>query len=237
MTGFAQGRFVGRLVLGLAGLLVAGCSSGPLADWRAPWSTPPDTVPGLTPPHQRMADLRALAANGPSADAARRQEVAGRLAKEFAEEPDPLIRAEIVRALAAYSGPGTAETLRRALEDPSAEVRIAACASWGERGRAGDRDAVSQLSRVIASDTETDVRLAAARALGRTGNAAAVAGLGVALDDQDPALQRRAVLALREVSGRRDLEYNVQKWRDYVRSQTPATGEPSALAQRPGEAY
>ncbi|MBN2024560.1 MAG: HEAT repeat domain-containing protein [Pirellulales bacterium] len=186
----------------------------------------------MVPPHERMAHLKELAKNAAGAGV-KRQGIAQQLAEEFRAEDDPLLRAQLVRTLAAYPCRESADALRAALEDPVSDVRIAACKAWGERAKQGDPEAATLLGQRIASDADTEVRLAATRALGQTRDPAALAGLGIALDDQDPALQRRAVLALRETSGNTELGYDVGKWRQYVQARAPRAEGTAELARRP----
>jgi len=70
---------------------------------------------------------------------------------------------------------------------------------------------------VLNGDIEHDVRMAAARALGQSHEQVAVMALGNALDDKDPAMQYRAVISLRQITGQ-DLGNDVNKWREYVKS-------------------
>jgi len=65
------------------------------------------------------------------------------------------------------------------------------------------------------TDTELDVRLRALRCLGEIGDSKAVPVLAKALEDSDPAVQYRAVAALKKVSGR-DLGDDVNKWREWA---------------------
>ena len=59
------------------------------------------------------------------------------------------------------------------------------------------------------------MRLKALRELGALGDAAAVPALARALEDPDPAVQYRAVGALKAVSGR-DLGDDVNAWRSWA---------------------
>ena len=94
--------------------------------------------------------------------------------------------------------------------------------------RHGDAQAVKLLSEALRSDVDADVRLAAAKALGETKNPAAVAALGEALTDADPAMQYRAVLSLKKVTGK-DLGNDVDRWQQYVKGEQP---EPTPVAGR-----
>ncbi len=199
-----------------------GCGNGfTLVDtgsiFQMPWYEKPDEMPGVVPPYKRMAELREMTKNGGGFDAAKQEEMSKRLAEEIRGEDDPLIRLEIVRAVSTCKTTAADAVLESALEDDSADVRIAACNAWGRRGGSG---AVRLLSKTLASDTNGDVRLAATRALGETGDPAAVPGLGVALEDGDPTMQYRAVLSLKKVS-REDFGNDVGLWRQYVRGENP----------------
>jgi HEAT repeat protein len=226
----------GRIGLGLAWLVcaamvigAAGCRGPGGSGWRMPWDPKPERVPGVTPPYERMRDLRELGRNARSANPAEQERVSGELADDIRDEPDPLIRAQIVRTLAGNPAEKAASVLRNAMDDSSPDVRMAACEAWGQRG---GPEAVKLLGQRIGSDTNGDVRLAATRALGQTRDASAVAGLAVALDDQDPALQYRAVLSLREVTGK-DFGNDANRWRQYVKGETPERdARPTSIAQR-----
>ena len=58
------------------------------------------------------------------------------------------------------------------------------------------------------------------KALGETHNAGAVPPLGELLDDSDPAMQYRAVLALQQATGK-DLGNDVSRWQAYVKNEQP----------------
>jgi HEAT repeat protein len=73
--------------------------------------------------------------------------------------------------------------------------------------------------------------MAAARALGGTRDPASVAALGTALDDKDPAMQYRAMAALKNVSGK-DLGNDVRAWQQYVKGETPQSQAPTSIAER-----
>jgi HEAT repeat protein len=104
-----------------------------------------------------------------------------------------------------------------AIKDPDSDVRLVACDALGKRG---GPPAVAALCDALKLDLESDVRLAAAKALGETHDPAAVPALGAALEDQDPAMQYRAVNSLRAISGK-DLGNDVQRWRLYAKGQLP----------------
>jgi HEAT repeat protein len=91
-------------------------------------------------------------------------------------------------------------------------VRTTACEVWGKRGGA---EAVQLLSQRFQTDEELDVRLRALRMLGKLEDKDAIPVLARALEDPDPAVQYRAVAALKQVSGR-DLGNDVNAWRAWA---------------------
>jgi len=217
-------RFALAMCLFLLGL--SGCTGS------RPWTVgglftkTSDEVSGIMPPSQRIAAIRKMAqeARGPDAQ----EEVARKLAALYPREQDPLIRAEVVRAVSLLRCPTAGTLLGQATKDGDADVRIDACK--GLHRQVGP-EATAVLAEVLSSDTDPDVRLAAARALGHTGDPAAVPALGSALDDQDPAMQYRAVSSLRKV-GPQDLGDDVDRWRRHVRGQPPLPPKPVSLAEQ-----
>ena len=126
-----------------------------------------------------------------------------------------------------YPQPAAGGVLIGALADSDKETRRIACTCLGKRGGA---QAVTELSRVIASDTDFDVRIAAVSALGITGQSSAVAPLAEAIIDPDPAMQAKARESLTAVSGR-DYGNDVQAWREYAKNGKTDAPEVS-LAER-----
>jgi len=240
----------GRILTGTSGLMVAsglsililsGCSGfgQPAPGWMTPtwWKKPVgepkaekvvDRHPGIKAPCERMAELRELAKRAGSMSPAEQEQTGRSLAEQFRTEGDPLIRAQMVRALREFQTAEASAVLGEAMEDSSIDVRIVACQAWG--GRSGPQ-AVDLLGQRIGSDTNIDVRIAAARALGETGDQKAVDKLGLALDDADPALQYRAVLSLQKVTGKH-LDNDVNQWRQYVKGETPTPAQPTSVAER-----
>jgi HEAT repeat protein len=162
-------------------------------------------------------------------------------------EQDPLVREEIVRTLAGIPTETAAKVLAAGMKDSEPRVRVAVCQAWGKRvaaanpagpGASPDADSATRmLSQALASDTNIDVRLAAARALGKVQNdPRAIGALGIALKDRDPALQVRAIASLKE-SSHKDFGNDVSKWQQYVDSVAPPSQQesPKAIADRPGE--
>lgn len=118
------------------------------------------------------------------------------LARAFAQAPAPR-RVEIVaEAAAARDAEGDA-LLTHALEDPAAEVVLAALEHVA-RGRV--RAAVTRVTALL-SDERVAVRAAAAGAAGAIGDGRAVSALARAAGDSDAAVRQRAIEALAAVGG------------------------------------
>ena len=118
--------------------------------------------------------------------------------------------------------------LKAALQDPDPDVRIAACDALGKRP---DADAAELLVGILQNDKVQDVRLAAARGLGQTKDQRAIAALGDVLTDPDPAMQRRAVVSLENITGK-DLGNNVDRWQKYVKEENPQPSQPLSIAEK-----
>jgi HEAT repeat protein len=175
----------------------------------------------------RIQDLRQLAKRLPGSDAAKREQVALELGKTIRDESDPLVRAQILRTIALCQTPVSDAVLRAGVQDSDARVRIAACDGLARRG---GTEAVSVLGGVLTSDTNIDVRIAAARGLGELKDPGAVDALAIALDDTNPALQYRAVKSLEQSTGR-NYGNDVEAWRQFAKGQTPQPRSPPLLAR------
>lgn len=188
----------------------------------------PDVVPGVVPPSQRMTELQKLREGAGAMSPEQKAGVAAQLADQIAKETDASIRADIVRTLADYPSDQGRRILRSALQDADRNVRLAACEAWGQ---ARGSEAVELLGEALTSDSDVDVRLAAAKALGQTGDPAAAAALAPALADSDPAMQYRATISLRQVTGK-DLG-TVAAWRNHLHQAAAPDSRPTAVAERP----
>lgn len=219
-----------RILLWLCGwvaLTVAGCADLDFLPSWIPFQGPAsDQLPGIVTPAERIAELRKLSETAASSSDEERARISQQLVAAMPNEKDPLIRIEIIRALGRYPGPGVDAILKAALGDADTHVRAAGCEAWGRRG---DAVAVKLLSDILRGDVDADVRLAAARALGATKRPEAVGALGEALADADPAMQYRAVLSLKQVTGK-DLGNDVNRWQQYVKGEM--TEPAPSLAER-----
>jgi len=158
---------------------------------------------------KELASRTKAARGGPREDQA---EFTDQLAREMLAEHDPRVRCRILEAATGFETPAAAAICKGALQDPDARVRMAACSAWARRG---GPDAVQLLAGRYQTDPELDVRLRALRELGTLRDPGAVPVLAKALEDRDPAVQYRAVAALKAVSGR-DLGDDVNRWREWA---------------------
>jgi hypothetical protein len=182
---------------------------------------------GIQTPGERMTQLREMAATGKDRTADERARIAGELSQALANENDPLVRCETVRALGAHACPTAADCLRNIMQDPDPEVRAACCQAWGN---VGGPEAVAMLSGVVSGDESFEVRMAAVKALGASGESGAVAALAPALEEDDPAMQVVAVKSLKSVSGR-NFGNDVNAWREFAAGREPKVEEPTMTAQ------
>ena len=103
-------RILPGLVCCLAAISTLGCNNGfSLVDvgsvFQMPWREKPDEMPGVVPPHVRIAELRATADGGRHLGPVEQEALSKRLAEEIRGEADPLIRLEIVRTISTCKTP------------------------------------------------------------------------------------------------------------------------------------
>jgi hypothetical protein len=188
---------------------------------------------GITTPSERKKSLQELVKKAPeTTDPGQRESICQELAQQLRKpEPDANMRGEILRTMAVYGGQTADAALRAAAKDWDPDVRVIVCGLWGKRG---DAAAVQVLEGVFSSDSDRDVRMAAARGLGHAHDPAAARALAPGLDDPDPAMKHRVMAALEESTGK-SLGTDagdpavIDRWRQYVKTgQEP----PVSLAQR-----
>ena len=204
------------LIFGLLTAGLCGCERK-MSSWY-PFGTPVNEDHGIITPEHRIRNLQELAKKAPTTtDPGQREAICQDLAQQIRKEPDSGMRGEILRTLAAYSGPTADAVLRVAVRDTDTDVRVIVCDLWGKRT---DAEAVQVLAGVLTSDSDRDVRMAAARGLGHSHDPAAIRALGTALDDTDPAMRYRAMKALREATGKEigTDPSDAERWRQYLKS-------------------
>ena len=202
-----------------------GCADGPfgLARYnpvlRDEWKK--DEQYGQTP-HQRLEEMQEWAARAPSMPPAEQERIAGQLTQIVQNNSNTILVSQAVRTLAVVPHPAALEGLRLASNHSDANVRVVSCHAWRRRG---GEEALDRLTATLNSDTDSDVRIAAARELGGFRDPKVIQALGAALEDGSPALQRRSVESLKSITGK-DYGDNVAAWREFV-----ATGEARPAAQ------
>jgi HEAT repeat protein len=120
-------------------------------------------------------------------------------------------------------------TVLSAMSDESGHVRIAAAKALG---RQPTQEGFQALSRAVESDSDLDVRIAAARELSQFKAFDAPEALRPALDDNDPALQLAAMQSLQSLTGHSEYGNHVPTWREYLDGSNPAPPPGPTLAQR-----
>lgn len=187
----------------------------------------PEEELGIKTPKDRIKELKSLAAVIADQPPQEQERVVGVLARELKDENDPIVRRHILRTIAKCPPASAESILIAALGDPDMETRRTVCKCLGQRGGPA---AVGELTRMVSSETNFDVRIAAVQALGQTKDKGAMMPLVEAMVDGDPAMQDSARLSLNEVSGR-DYGTNVQAWREYA--QNGKTEQPEvSIAER-----
>lgn len=214
------------LALALGALLAgqSGCAQSPSRKWYDPFglfakkddSGPPKVMSSA----ERINVLRDLAKQAPKLSPDQQEKASSEIAQALSNEDDTLVRAQMLRTIAVMPTKTAGAMLAAGLQDTDRDVRVACCEALGQRD--GD-DAVQLMMETFANDGDVDVRLAAARALGELKDPKAIPTLGQALDDQDPAIQYRAIESLRKITGKDYIE--IKDWREFIQGKEPA--EPS----------
>ncbi|MEY3203835.1 MAG: hypothetical protein RLZZ21_166 [Planctomycetota bacterium] len=203
----------GRTWLPIA-FCIACCLAG-CATW-SPWKSEKQVAQerekyGLTA-DQRIKELAEKSKSVKAGSAAEQERFSQEIATAMVSEHDARVRCAMLDAVVPLDTPMATAICKGAMQDPDPRVRMAGCSAWVTRGGS---DAVEMLGARYQTDSELDVRLRALRCLGELGDKAAVPVLAKALEDSDPAVQYRAVGALKKVSGR-DLGDDVNKWREWA---------------------
>ena len=212
-----------------------GCATGPFPQLahlnpmlQQEWKIDKQFGPTL---RDQLAELETVQKSADRMAADEQERWAQQLSQLMSEDSNLVLKAAIVRTLGKLETPTAASALRLAVSDPEPDVRIAACEAWRDQGTT---ESVEMLGRLLGSDTDFDVRLAATRCLGRFRDPAAVQALAIAIDDSDPAMQYRAIQSLKSASGR-NYGNNVPAWREFVHGGNPAEEPAGGIAFKFGE--
>lgn len=212
--------------------LISGCADGPIPENRVlnPWVRKQwaEDEQRVTTYHRKVADLAELRKKAATMPPAEKEETAGHLAGRLREERSPALRGEFIRTLAAFRTPAAQQALVAGLTDEAPSVRVLACKALGELPTA---EGFQALSTAITSDTELDVRIAAAQQLGKYRKFAAPQALRPALDDRDPALQIAAMQSLEAVDGHTEYRRSVAVWREHLDGGSPSPPPAPSIAE------
>lgn len=196
--------------------LFSGCAEGPL--WRMgkytpwaqnKWAEEEKIADTLFTKKKNMTEMVNQASLGAIEQ---QQEAASALSNVASRDPVLLLRLHAVDQLGRLPCPAAVDALANAAQDRNSDVRLAAVKAF--QALPADK-AIPNLQRMVGSDTDVDVRLAATRALGDFSGRQSVAAIALALNDTDPALQLRAAESLQAVTGEA-FGRNVKAWQDYV---------------------
>jgi HEAT repeat protein len=216
----------------LLAALASGCADGPIPEMRVlnPWVRKQwnEDEQRVTTYHRKVTDLAELRRKAATMPPQEREETAAHLAARLREEKSAALRGEFVRTLAAMPTPLAQQAVAGALADEAASVRVLACEALGRMETA---EAFQALSNAVKDDTDIDVRIAAARELGRFKQFGAPQALRPALDDRDPALQLAAMQSLESLEGHADFRRNVAVWRQHLDGLSPSPPPPPTLAE------
>lgn len=201
---------------------LAGCQLWPFGD---------NERTSIITPAMRAASIREIGPRSDDADSAQQLSMCEELAQQIRTEPDPIVRRAIQETIAKFETPLASAVLQAGLNDDDRDVRTTCCRQLGRRK---DPAAVAALSRIVASDPDAEVRMAAIGALGKFDSEDAVVGLAAAVKDRDPAMQYAGVQAMKTASGK-DLGNDVEAWRQYAATLAPAspTGGETSIARQP----
>ena len=211
------------VVLAATAIQLAGCADGPLwktgkySPWaRNKWAAEEQIADTLFARKRTMSEAVDSVLGAPVED---QQRVAQDISEVVLRDPVLLLRLHGVNLLGNLDCPLAIQTLQDTAKDSNPDIRIAAVKAWQAKDA---QTAVPQLQSIIGSDTNIDVRLAATRALGNFSGQQAISATSLALDDDDPALQLRAVESLQNITGE-PLGRDISKWKQYVGSVAPKT--------------
>lgn len=189
------------ILIGLAALVVGCQSGGPRMGGLNPFFKSERTA--FLTPAKRIAAIRAKGDQSNGQDTPGQQAIVRELVATLAAEQDPNIRQASLETIARFKTPLASQALLAGLSDQDPHVRTASCQMLAKRTPPGTKAA---LTRRVRDDESFDVRIAAARALGKVG--ASEAELLPVLEDPNPAMQLVGVEAMRRKTGR-DLGGNV----------------------------
>ena len=181
-----------------------------------------DIVDGVPAPKERMQQIRQLGEAANEVDAQRAENYIAALTAIIKSDPDANCRAVAVEAVGKYKSDSSVFALNLALTDKVKYVRIAACHAW--KTHPNPKKGADGLNRLLMSENDKDVTLAAVQALQVCGDPSSNEALNRMLETADPALQIAAMNSLGSIhhSACRD----INQWRQFCRGEIQTPGEP-----------
>ncbi|WP_254509927.1 HEAT repeat domain-containing protein [Anatilimnocola floriformis] len=178
--------------------------------------------------HTKVTQLAELRERAPKMPPAEQERLSTELAVEVQREKTIPMRIEIVKTLSAFPTPQARSAIQLAATDPDPYVRRESCVALAKNP---DAEALQVLSHTLANDTDTDVKIVAARSLSKFKDQQAAQALAGVVDDNNPALQQTAMDSLRTVTGK-DYGYSAKAWREFMQGGSPTPPPPPSIAQR-----
>ena len=181
-----------------------------------------DIVDGVPAPKERMQQIRQLGEAANEVDAQRSEKYIAALTSIIKSDPDSNCRAAAVESVGKYKSESAAYALNLALTDKVRFVRIAACHAW--KTNPNPKMGADALNRLLLSENDKDVSLAAVQALQFCGDSSSNEALNRMLETADPALQIAAMNSLGSIhhSACRD----INQWRQFCKGEIQSPGEP-----------
>jgi HEAT repeat protein len=143
-----------------------------------------------------------------------RDEVSNIMGLAVTSEPHAQTRIVILQSLSRLGSPNRWEPIAAALNDKEPAVRACACRLIGKSGRT---DVVPMLDQLLLNDSNLDVRLAAADALGNVSTRDAAMALLSGVADADVAVRYRCRQSLQHIMGK-DHAADVDEWRKEIQT-------------------
>ena len=217
--------------------MATGCADGPfpvLATYN-PWTTKDwkEDEKYATTYHTKVAQLAELRARAPSLPPAEQERLSTELAVEVQREKTVVMRSALVQTLSAFNTPQARSAIQLAAADTDPYVRRQACVALAKNP---DAESLQVLSHTLANDSDNDVKIVAARGLGKFKDPEAAKALATLVDDNNPALQQTAMDSLRTVTGK-DYGYSASAWREYMQGGSPTPPPKASIAQKLREDY
>ncbi|GIW93764.1 MAG: hypothetical protein KatS3mg110_1805 [Pirellulaceae bacterium] len=193
--------------------------------YRRQWAEDERLMPSFHTHWKRIRAIRQQAHHMTPEDQAT---TARELTRLIQEDSNLVLRITAVQSLMVFPPELSRQGIYAAATSQDAELRAAACPGLRQLG---DEQAIALLVNLFEQDTNVDVRAAALRAMDGLDHPLVYRALAAALDDNDPALQYRAMEALAHTTGRR-YGHDVAAWKAYLRGENPPEPRPGSWVER-----